>query len=88
MMLLPCPVGQGEATALRMAHRLGQELAEPVVTKEEVLRIDADVGTAIWRGDSTLADAMGSADVALYQGRHRGQGDRTRLGLAGGPVTV
>ncbi|MDB5820373.1 MAG: hypothetical protein JWQ11_4013 [Rhizobacter sp.] len=83
MLLLPCPVGEGQALAARTAHRLAQDLGQPVAHDGASLQIDCSVGTAVWRGDSTLADAMGAADVALYSGRC-GAGGHDRVSLAGG----
>jgi len=87
MMLLPCPVGEGHAMAMRTAQRLTYELGQPMSGDGEALKVDASVGTAVWSGgEDSLTDAMGMADVALYRQRRGGRGGKLNLPTRPQPI--
>jgi diguanylate cyclase (GGDEF)-like protein len=74
LLLFPCPVGEGQTLSQRTAQRMVAEIAQPLMHQGHVLKIGCSVGASVWRGDSTLADAMAMADAALYRAKRGGRG--------------
>ena len=82
MLLLPCPPGEGAALARSVATRVLADLRRPVsYLTLSGLRVGGSVGGAIWQpGSAPLADAMRSADEALYAAKRAGR-DQFRQAL-------
>ncbi|MBD5802367.1 Cyclic di-GMP phosphodiesterase Gmr [Azoarcus sp. Aa7] len=71
------------AHALQVGDKIVAELSRPVPLGEEVVRVGASVGIALFPGDGEDANAlMLAADHAMYGAK---QGGRTRCVLAGSP---
>lgn len=62
----------GADGALAMAHRLLDELCEPVEVGGTTLRPRASIGVAIGTGGETAATLLRDADAAMYEAKGRG----------------
>jgi len=82
MLLLPCPPGEGAALARSVATRVLADLRRPVsYLTLSGLRVGGSIGGAIWQpGAVPLAEAMQSADQALYAAKRAGR-DQFRQAL-------
>lgn len=69
-----CPRG-----ASLLAQRLIDAAAEPIVIRDEIIRLGASIGVAVFPNDATAADELlRCADAAMYRAKH---GGRNRLEL-------
>jgi len=76
LLLLCCPVGEGNALARSVATRVLTDLRRPIsYLTLSGLRVGCSVGGAMWQpGGEPLADAMKRADEALYAAKRAGRG--------------
>jgi diguanylate cyclase (GGDEF)-like protein/PAS domain S-box-containing protein len=64
-----------EHDALRVAERIGREIASPTRLAGEERVVTASIGLAVGQGDRTSPEALiRDADVALYRAKERGRG--------------
>jgi diguanylate cyclase (GGDEF)-like protein len=76
LLLLCCPVGEGNALARSVATRVLTDLRRPIsYLTLSGLRVGCSVGGAMWQpGGEPLAAAMRRADEALYAAKRAGRG--------------
>ncbi len=68
-----CPENHDEQGALRVAERLVEAMADPVVLSSGEIFVSLSVGMALSNGDTeSAAVLLRNADVAMYQAKDRG----------------
>ncbi len=65
-------------TAIQTAHRVRSAIAAPITYGGVDHEVTASIGIAFGRLDSTAANLIGEADLAMYQAKQRGK-DRHRI---------
>ena len=70
-----CEELNGPQDAVRVARRIADALAEPLLVGRERVALSASVGIALAHLDGTAERLVRNADVAMYQAKQRGGGD-------------
>ncbi len=72
---------EGDDGAAHLAQRLINAAAEPIIIRDEIVRLGASVGIACFPRDAqTAEELLRCADAAMYRAKHAG---RNRLELYG-----
>jgi diguanylate cyclase (GGDEF)-like protein len=70
-----CEELNGPQDAVRVARRLADALAQPLIVERERVALTASVGIALAHLEGTAERLVRNADVAMYQAKQRGGGD-------------
>jgi diguanylate cyclase (GGDEF)-like protein len=65
-----------EAAAVRVAHRLGASLIQPMALRGHEVRVSASIGIAMTDESSAVPDDLiRNADIAMYRAKNSGRGE-------------